>query len=60
MPTQEGAEQPDTVDSGRNHNSSKSGGNNKNNKKQQGKQKRTMEEDPESRVSLMLWVIMST
>ena len=41
MPTQEGIEQPDTVDSSRNQNSSKSGGNNKNSKNQQGKQKKT-------------------
>ena len=41
MPMQEGTEQPDTVDSSRNQNSSKTGGNNKNSKNQQGKQKKT-------------------
>ena len=56
---QEGAEQPDTVDSSRNQNSSKSGGNNKIVKTIKGNRKRPMGEDPKSKVSLMLWVIMS-
>ena len=46
MPTQEGTEQPDAVDSSRNQNSSKSGGNNRNSKNQQGKQKKTHRRRP--------------